>query len=140
MLKNVERGRPQITGACTLHAGCQRLQTHSSCVLLNIAFPLQQWLHEIASVIRNTYITSLITCHRISNGNKHRKTSIKLKLVLIYTLFLYTSMILLENIHFASNNFISNCLRHIILFIFIFYYFHTFQAFIYFALCVYFSS
>ena len=45
-------------------------------------------------------------------------------------------MIRLEYTHVVSNNFISKCLRHITLFT-IFYYIHTFQAFIYFAPCVF---
>jgi hypothetical protein len=35
------------------------MYTHSGCVIL-IAFPLQQWLHERASVLRYTYIACLI--------------------------------------------------------------------------------
>jgi hypothetical protein len=37
--------------------GCK--YTHSGCVIL-IAFPLQQWLHEGASMLRNTYIVCLV--------------------------------------------------------------------------------
>jgi hypothetical protein len=37
-----------------LHAGYLRLQTHSQFVVLT-AFPLQQWLHEGASMFRDTY-------------------------------------------------------------------------------------
>ena len=33
--------------------------THSGCVTL-IAFPLQQWLHERASLLRYTYIERLV--------------------------------------------------------------------------------
>jgi len=33
--------------------------THSECVML-IAFPLQQWVHERASVLRYTYIACLV--------------------------------------------------------------------------------
>ena len=36
--------------------------THSECVIL-IAFPLQQWLRERASILRYTYIDSLVTSH-----------------------------------------------------------------------------
>jgi hypothetical protein len=32
--------------------------THTGCVIL-ITFPMQQWLHEHASILRRTYITSL---------------------------------------------------------------------------------
>jgi len=36
-------------GACALHAGYPRLQTHTGCVLI-IAFPIQQRMHERASI------------------------------------------------------------------------------------------
>jgi hypothetical protein len=51
-------------GAYALHAGYLRLQTHSGCVIL-IDFPLQQLLHERASLLRYTYIARLVTqyCH-----------------------------------------------------------------------------
>jgi len=39
--------------ACALHAGELRLQKQSEYVML-IAFPLQQWLHERASMLRYT--------------------------------------------------------------------------------------
>jgi len=69
-----------------------------------------------------SYIASLVACCRIRYGNKHRKTRIELQLVLIYTHFFCTSMIRLEYTNVASNNFISNCLRHITLFtIFLFF-------------------
>jgi hypothetical protein len=38
-------------GACVLHAGYVRLQTHTGCVIL-IVFPLQQCLHERPSKLR----------------------------------------------------------------------------------------
>ena len=41
-------------GACALHSGYLRLQTHYEYVL-HFAFPLQEWLHERASVL--LYIT-----------------------------------------------------------------------------------
>ena len=62
MWKNtVELGRPQMTIrrmriACWIPTATN---THSDCVIL-IAFPLQQWLHERASMLRYTYITSLV--------------------------------------------------------------------------------
>jgi hypothetical protein len=34
--------------------------THTECVIL-VAFPLQQWLHERASMLRYTYIACLVT-------------------------------------------------------------------------------
>ena len=41
-------------GAYALHAGHLRLQIHTQ------AFPLQQWLYERASMLRYTYIASLV--------------------------------------------------------------------------------
>jgi len=55
MWKNiVERGKPQMT--CPFHSGYLKLQyTHSGCVIL-IGFPLQQLLHERASLLHYAYI------------------------------------------------------------------------------------
>ena len=47
-------------GACALRAGYLRLQTHTQNTLILIDFPLQQWLCERASILRNMYITCLI--------------------------------------------------------------------------------
>ena len=62
MWKNiVEPDRPQMTiqySACPLCAVYLRLQTHSQYVIL-IAFPLQQWLNERASMFCYTYIACL---------------------------------------------------------------------------------
>ena len=38
--------------------------THSECVIL-IAFPLQQWLHEQASVLRHTYIVCPVILQKV---------------------------------------------------------------------------
>jgi hypothetical protein len=38
--------------------------THSGCVIL-IVFPLQQWLHKRASVLRYTYIVCLVSCDKL---------------------------------------------------------------------------
>ena len=46
------------TVACTLHAGCLRLQRHTHVILI----ALQQRLHEHASMLRYTYIA----CHVVS--------------------------------------------------------------------------
>jgi hypothetical protein len=47
-------------GACALHAGyLEAINTRTGCVIL-IAFPLQQWLHELASVLCYTYIVCLV--------------------------------------------------------------------------------
>jgi len=48
-------------GAYALHAGYLRLQihTHVGCVIL-IVFPLQQWLHKRACMLRYTYIACLV--------------------------------------------------------------------------------
>ena len=43
---------------CTARWIPEATNTHSECVLL-IAFPLQQWLHERASLLRYTYTASL---------------------------------------------------------------------------------
>ena len=63
MRKNmVERGRRQMTiPVCTLHIACWILKTtntNSGYVIL-IAFPLQQWLHERASMLPCAYISCL---------------------------------------------------------------------------------
>ena len=63
MWKNIEeRGRPQMTIwlkriACWIS---KTTNTHSDYVIL-IAFPLQNWLHERASVSRCTYFAYLLT-------------------------------------------------------------------------------
>jgi len=62
MRKNdVEWGSPQMTIwriACWVP---KATNTHTGCVIL-IAFPLQQWFHERASMLRNTYIVCLVEC------------------------------------------------------------------------------
>ena len=50
-------GRPHVTIACWIP---KATNTHSGCVIL-IAFPLQQWLHEHASMLRYTYLACLVT-------------------------------------------------------------------------------
>ena len=47
-------------GACALHAGYPRQQTHSEYVM-SIAFPLQHLLRERASMSRYTYIACFVT-------------------------------------------------------------------------------
>ena len=56
----VDRDRPQMTLWRMRIAGWipKAKNTHSSCVLF-IAFPLQQWLHERASMLRSMYIARL---------------------------------------------------------------------------------
>jgi len=60
MWKNIlERGRPQTTIWC-MRIACWipkaiNTHTHSGCVILT-TFPLQQWLHGRASMLRNTHI------------------------------------------------------------------------------------
>jgi len=56
-----EAGYRYECGACPLHAGYIRLQTHTHtvCVVL-IAFPLQPWLHERTSMLRYMYIRCLV--------------------------------------------------------------------------------
>jgi hypothetical protein len=62
MWKNtVEPDRPQMKTWC-MRIACwipKATNTHSEYVIL-IAFPLQQWLHEHASVLRYTYLASLV--------------------------------------------------------------------------------
>jgi hypothetical protein len=62
MLKNiVERGRTQMA-IWRMRIACwipKATNTHSEYVIL-IAFPLQQWLHERASVLRYTYIGCIV--------------------------------------------------------------------------------
>jgi hypothetical protein len=57
----LKRGRPQMTirRMCISCWIPKATNTHSQYVIL-IAFPLQQWLHERASMLRYTYIASLI--------------------------------------------------------------------------------
>ena len=58
---NVEWGRPQMT-IWRMRVACwipKATNTHSNYVTL-IAFPLQQRLHESASMLRNTYIAYLV--------------------------------------------------------------------------------
>jgi len=61
MWKNiVDWGRPQMT-KWRMRIACwipKAINTHSGCVIL-IAFPLQQYLHKSASLLRYTYITCL---------------------------------------------------------------------------------
>jgi hypothetical protein len=42
-----------------MHAGYLSLQTHTQYVIF-IAFPTQKWLHELASLLRYTYIACLV--------------------------------------------------------------------------------
>ena len=64
----VESNRPQMTIwririACWVTVITQR---HSEYGILT-AFPLQQWLHELASVLRYTYIVCLVLVLRGSS-------------------------------------------------------------------------
>jgi len=62
MWKNiVERGRPQMT-IRRMRIACwipKATNTHSEYATI-IALPLQQWLHEHASLLRYTYISCLL--------------------------------------------------------------------------------
>jgi hypothetical protein len=63
MWKNVvERGRPQMTIWCMRIAWWipKATDTHSEYVII-IAFPLQQWLNEGASMLRYAYIACLVS-------------------------------------------------------------------------------
>jgi hypothetical protein len=55
----------QVTGESMAHTHCfldtkHYKYTHSGCVII-IVFPLQQWLHERASIFRSTYIAFFVT-------------------------------------------------------------------------------
>ena len=70
MRKNIaEWGRPHFTIWLMRIARwipkATNTHTHSQCVIL-IAFPLQQWLHERASVLPYTYIACLVHCYASS--------------------------------------------------------------------------
>ena len=57
----VERGRPQMT-MWRMRIACwipKATNTHSQYVII-IAFPLQQWFHEIFSMLRYTYIAACL--------------------------------------------------------------------------------
>jgi len=64
MWKNVERDRSQVAMRRMRIACCipEATNTHTGCVIL-IGFPLQQWLHERASVLRYTYIACFVLRH-----------------------------------------------------------------------------
>jgi len=64
--KLVESGRSQMT-IWHMRIACwipKATNTHSGCVML-IAFPLQQWLQERASILRFTYIACLVSCDNL---------------------------------------------------------------------------
>jgi hypothetical protein len=70
----LEPGRPQITIWC-LRIAC-RITKATSALLgyaILIAFPLQQWLHERASVLRYTYIACLVlTWHELKFPSRQK--------------------------------------------------------------------
>jgi hypothetical protein len=74
MWKNtVERGSPQVT-IWRMHTACWILKatdTHSEYVILT-AFPVQQWLHEGASMLRYTYIACLVYISPLVHSTNHR--------------------------------------------------------------------
>jgi len=59
----VERGRPQMTiWRMRVESWIPKaINIHSEYVTL-VAFPLQQWLHERASILRYTYVARLVIC------------------------------------------------------------------------------
>ena len=61
MEKNiVERGRPQMTIWGTIIVGwITKTTIKHLCYVILIAFPLQQWLQERASLLRYTYIACI---------------------------------------------------------------------------------
>jgi len=65
---NVERGRPHMAVRC-MRIACRvakATNTHSEYVIL-IAFPLQRWLHESASVSRYTYTDWRVSVSSLSH-------------------------------------------------------------------------
>jgi hypothetical protein len=57
---NSQKAHRRRDGARALNVGYHKATyTHSEYVIL-IAFPLQQWLHERAQLLRNTYIACLV--------------------------------------------------------------------------------
>jgi hypothetical protein len=59
--KYCRAGKAQMTIWC-MRTACwitNATETHSECVIL-IAFPLQNWFHERASVLRYTYVACLV--------------------------------------------------------------------------------
>ena len=62
MWKNtVQTGRPQMK------IWCMRITSNTlSEYALLIAFPLQQWLHEGALVLRYTYVACLVIFHKVN--------------------------------------------------------------------------
>jgi len=57
----VEWGRPQMI-IWRMRIAClipEATNKHTGCVIL-IPFPLQQWLHERDSMLRNTYIDCIV--------------------------------------------------------------------------------
>jgi len=73
MWKNVvERGRPQMA-IWRMRIACwmpKATNTRSGCVI-PIVFPLQQWLHERAPVLRHTYIDcQLVTRFKVFQGSR----------------------------------------------------------------------
>jgi hypothetical protein len=59
--RSVEQGRPQMTLWRMRTAGWipKATNTHSEYAIF-IAFPLQQWLHERATLLRYTYIVCIV--------------------------------------------------------------------------------
>jgi hypothetical protein len=70
MWKHVaEQGRSQMTIWC-IHIACwipKATNAHTDCVILD-AFPLQQWLHECTSMLRDTHNACLVFCIFVAFG------------------------------------------------------------------------
>ena len=68
----VEQGRPHMI-VRPMRIACwipKATNAHTGCVIL-IAFPLQQWLHERASMLRCTYISGLVMKkNRVTNNSR----------------------------------------------------------------------
>ena len=76
MWKNVaERGGPQMT-IWRMRIACwipKATDTHSEYVIIIIAFPLQQWLHERSSLLCYTYIASLVFASALTPHGSQRQ-------------------------------------------------------------------
>jgi len=95
MLKNiVEPGRPQMT-VCSMRVAFRipkATNTHTVCVIL-IAFPLQQWLHERASMLCYTYVNCLVNTSITYIFNNHHCQ-------LYFLIKIQLAMMIVENIHY----------------------------------------
>ena len=57
----------QVNAPAHSHKQALRARTHAKKYVIIIAFPLQQWFRERASVLRNTYVAFLVyhACNQV---------------------------------------------------------------------------